>query len=138
MSITLSLTYDPMMTQVASNLSNWQALSQADLQTAMGQALTLLQTNAQSSMHWKAPTGNLESSLVTVIDSPMQGRMGTNVVYAARRNYGFSGMSDKLGRYFANDPGSFYMESAITLSQSAIQAIFAQAAQATAQKVGFP
>jgi hypothetical protein len=42
-------------------------------------------------------------SAALIFDSP----------YALRRNYGFSGMTDSLGRTFTSDPGIFYAEDAL-------------------------
>lgn len=59
---------------------------------------------------FKNPTGVLASSLYQVKDSPFEVTIGSDEPYAARRNWGFSGMTDSLGRYYPNDPGIYYAE----------------------------
>lgn len=63
------------------------------------------------------PSGELEKHFageVTSWDFPViSGVMYNDSPYAWRREKGFSGMTDSLGRYFANDPGVAYMEATL-------------------------
>lgn len=63
-------------------------------------------------------TGNLESHFSGEVTSwsfpTISGDMFNDVAYARRRNWGFSGMTDSLGRHFTNDPGVYYMEGTVT------------------------
>ena len=57
----------------------------------------------------------------------MSGGVVNDSPYALRRNYGFSGMTDSLGRHFTSDPGIFYAEDALLEDESWIQKTFQSA-----------
>lgn len=54
------------------------------------------------------PSGNVEDSLGYGMDTPLSGWMGTDSPYGARLNWGFSGKTDALGRYYAEWPSGQY------------------------------
>lgn len=64
------------------------------------------------------PTGALESHFggeITNWNFPaISGDMFNDSEYAWRRDRGFSGMTDSLGRFYPNDPGVEYMEDVLT------------------------
>lgn len=70
---------------------------------------------------FKNPTGQLASSLYQVKDSPFEVTVGSDDPKAARRNWGFSGMTDSLGRYYPNDPGIYYAEDGMNESLDEIE-----------------
>lgn len=63
---------------------------------------------------FKHPTGDLEAAWIQTSvqdgDTHVTGLLENYSPYAKRRNYGFSGRTDSLGRYYPNDPGIGYME----------------------------
>lgn len=70
------------------------------------------------------PTGPLENAF----EKSLEGTIGvlTNTSpYAHRRNDGFSGQTDSLGRFYPNDPGIYYMEFALQISESFVETTFA-------------
>lgn len=65
------------------------------------------------SAQFKNPTGRLASSFrETTLAGGVE--VGSDLPYARRREFGFSGMTDSLGRYYADDPGYFYVQRAIS------------------------
>lgn len=54
------------------------------------------------------PTGPNEDALQESMDSPYEGWMGSDHPASRRLNWGFSGMTDSLGRYFAEWPIGTY------------------------------
>lgn len=70
------------------------------------------------------PTGALEDAF----EKDLQGTNGilSNALpYAWRRNEGFSGMTDSLGRFYPYDPGIHYVEFALQISEPFIETTFA-------------
>src|SRR5450755_1579586 len=63
--------------------------------------IELIPTN----MHWQNPSGVLESSFFYDGNS-----VTSDVPYAHRREVGFSGQTDSLGRFYPHDEGTFYMQ----------------------------
>lgn len=69
------------------------------------------------SRRFKNPTGRLVSSFRGVIqDDGFE--VGSELPYARRREFGFSNRTDALGRYYASDPGAFYLKKAITAEKA--------------------
>jgi hypothetical protein len=69
-------------------------------------------------------TGALAGEFIRPIDSyhfPVTGRLINPSPYAWRREAGFSGMTDSLGRHYTNDPGIRYMGSAFDSEQQWIK-----------------
>jgi hypothetical protein len=73
--------------------------------------------------------GTLRRGIQGHTRSPWVGEVGVSnaVPYARRREYGFSGMTDALGRYYPYDPGAFYLTNGLKASEPFIAAAFAGA-----------
>ncbi len=76
-------------------------------------AVSMIVAQLPSNMHWKKPTGALAGSF-SVRPHTGGAEGGTDLPYGRRREFGFSGRTDSLGRYYANDPGAFYIQTTIT------------------------
>ena|SRR5450755_1678121 len=63
--------------------------------------IELIPTNT----HWQNGTDELDNSFYFDGNS-----VTSDLPYARRREEGFSGMTDSLGRFYPNDPGGFYMQ----------------------------
>ena len=72
----------------------------------------MLVTASQSNMNWKNPTGALEASMTQQGGSGYR-EVGSELPYSRRREFGFSGRTDSIGRFYANDPGKPYLGKAI-------------------------
>lgn len=71
-------------------------------------------------------TGTLRRGITGRTESPWRGVVGVGqqVPYARRREFGFSGMTDALGRFYPHDPGSFYLHGGLDASQPFIRTAF--------------
>jgi hypothetical protein len=87
-------------------LENYQATLEPEFESAMLHSVQALEHYAYGFMWatFQDPSGQVEDSLGYGVDSPYQGWMGTDSPYGRRLEYGFSGMTDALGRYFAAWP----------------------------------
>lgn len=128
----LSFTYtiDPSAIAKIKRFSGWQSVLEDELLKAHKKSDEGLQDAAQTNMHWKNPSGKLSGSLKPKIENPYASWMGTDLPYAMRRERGFSGKTDSLGRYYAHDPGAFYMDKALKQEKSHIDDIFTEAVNA--------
>lgn len=70
--------------------------------------------------------GALMRGINGYVRSPWLGEVGviSAVPYGHRRELGFSGMTDRLWRYYPNDPGAFYLQNGLRASEPAIAAAF--------------
>ncbi len=82
------------------------------------------------------PTGELASSIAPVLDSPFEVQIGADVPYARRREFGFSGMTASLGRFFPYDPAKPYMAPALAANEQAVMTLVEEAAIRTWARIG--
>lgn len=101
------------------SLSYWTGVALKDSLTEIKDA-----TSSFATSQFKNPTGAMEDQFygqVTSWDFPViAGIVANDSPYAARRDWGFSGMTDSLGRYYPDDPGIFFMEGVLLGGQSAL------------------
>lgn len=96
-------------------VSSFQATYEGFLEQAGWDSLKALHMSAEHHM-WTTfmnPTGPLEDSLDQEMETPYRGWMGSELEYARRRNWGFVGMYDSLGRGPYSDEGIEWAEYAI-------------------------
>lgn len=82
--------------------------------TPMSQSLDAMENFAVGYMYstFNFPQGPLEEAFYQVItpgSDTLTGELINPMIYAWRREMGFSGMTDSIGRYFPSDPGIDYM-----------------------------
>lgn len=84
------------------------------------------------------PSGTLARGIVGQVLSPLRGQVGVGyqVPYARRREYGFSGMTDSLGRTYTNDPAKPYLETGLQRSLPAIESAFVEASALAIRRIG--
>jgi hypothetical protein len=80
---------------------------------------------------FKNPTGVLASDIVALMEAHFQSAVTSGVPYAWRREEGFSGQTDALGRFYPYDPGIHYMQNAFDDKELEVYALV-QVAVATA------
>lgn len=107
-----------------------------EFHTAMEDSLGLLQNEAVNFMFatFKDPQGDLEGAFIQTITPEAQGiegKLENPLAYAWRREKGFSGMTDAIGRYYALDEGIAYMLHSLTTQKAAIKQRWYDAVQAT-------
>ena len=93
-----------------------------ELEQALDDLAKGLQDNIPAQMQWKNPSGALAGSFTTTSKLVLNSRgaafireVGSELPYSRRREFGFTGRTDSLGRKYTNDPGAFYMQAAIGL-----------------------
>ncbi len=109
-----------------------------EMATAMSSAGDLVTASAIANT-WTVfahPTGKLASSIAPVLDSPFEVQIGTGVPYARRREFGFSGMTDSLGRYYPYDPAKPYMAPALASNEQAVMTLIEEAAARAWERIG--
>ena len=127
--------------QRIAQLSAFDALLAPALLDATGKSLEAVQSYAVDYMEstFMNPTGELEGAFYQVIElvgSSIEGKLINPSAYAWRRDRGFSGMTDSLGRYFPYDPGIEYAETALAAEIPAIEHYFSDAVGTVIAAVG--
>ena len=118
-----SISFDPGSLDKITQLKGFAALLNPEIQDALTQGASLLVTTAQANT-WAVftnPSGALADSITSYVVSPTEVDIIVGVPYGRRREYGFSGMTDSLGRFFANDPGKPYAQPAVDTDAPMIQ-----------------
>lgn len=103
----LSLSFSPADITEMVQFAGMQALLSSEVQSALDEGASVLIQTAQQNMHWMHPTGALSASMQRLSESPYEILIGSQLPYAARREFGFHG-ADSLGRVY-NDPGAFFL-----------------------------
>ena len=143
MSPNYAITFDP------ATIARIQAMLTADARmaeyytTAMRACVSDVQANAQRFAPVGVYTtsnrtgGNLRRGIRGQVLSPVEGVVGVaqSIPYARRRELGFSGMRDRLGRFYPHDPGSFYLRRGMEASLPFIESTFRTAVQAGVQAI---
>lgn len=122
MSMNFSASFDPASLKQIAALAGLNILLTPEVQAAMSQGGDLFIAGMQAEMaaKFKNPTGTLAGSLQKIITSPFEIQVGSPLPYAWRRDQGFSGMTDRLGRYYPHDPGIAYVSGAEQTQSQAI------------------
>lgn len=99
--------------------ANFDAVLEPAFRKAMDTSTSMMQAFASDYMwsHFNNPTGPLEDAMQSETISGYQGVVWNESPYAFRREYGFSGKTDSLGRFFPHDPGIAYMQQTMILLQ---------------------
>ncbi len=135
----LGLSFQPDLLGVMSQLNEFQGTLTKHLAIATEKAAGVIgdQQVAEMWMNFQNPTGNLADSVGVQMSSEYLAYIGPEgVPYAWRRDRGFSGMTDRLGRYYPHDPGIFYAEYSISDPETlqAIAEIYTEAIYAAWQE----
>jgi hypothetical protein len=96
-------------------IAQFDVLMQAEMEIMLN-AVGIVIVDAAVANTWAVfanPTGKLASSIGFYVGATNEIVIEVGVPYGRRREYGFSGMTDSLGRYYANDPGKPYMQPAL-------------------------
>jgi hypothetical protein len=131
-----SLSFSPESIAEIARFATFPVLLSNEVQSAMQQGGDLLVPAIRGAMNWQNPTGALEESIHPITDSPYEIQIGSDLPYARRRNWGFSGQADSLGRYYANDPGMYFMENGMQSQQQAVLQLIDAAVNRALAKLG--
>lgn len=129
----LTLSLDPASLKVISDLQNAKPLLEANMTFAMRFAVSTVMDSMKYNMDagFKNSSGGLEDSMTPDV-SPYLSTITMGKPYDWRREEGFSGLTDSLGRFYPNDPGIHYAANAMSKSKSAISRMFEEALGSTA------
>lgn len=120
-------------------LVGFSALLDEDITDAfidIGETVTqAAQANALSVFIRNDP-GGLADSIYPWLTSPTQMEIRVGVAWGQRREYGFSGMTDSLGRYYPYDPGKPYLTPALEENEDWITERTARAVTSMWTRVG--
>lgn len=124
-----SLGFDPGSLAAITKLEGFAALLNPEIADALTQAGELLVTTAQANT-WAVfanPTGALADSIYFWVAGPTEVDLAVGVPYGRRREYGFDGMYDSLGRGPFHDPAKPYMQPALDEDKPMVQELIATA-----------
>lgn len=133
-----SASFDTGSLAALTRLMGFGALLNPNIQAALTEAGTLL-TNAAVANTWQVfehPTGKLAGAIYPWLVSPSEMEIRVDSPYGRRREEGFSGQTDSLGRYYADDPAKPYLRPALADNQEAIKQLIAEAVQITLSELG--
>lgn len=136
MNITMQFTQAD-MDAIRTRTGEFTPLLLANLAAGEYHQLQIVQSRAVAYMWemFKAGTGELEDGFdpiaITVQANQVFGTLSNSLPWAWRREEGFSGRTDRLGRYYKKDPGIHYMRWALTAQRDAIAQGIQQAVQDT-------
>jgi hypothetical protein len=121
----LNIEVDPVSLVEFSRVQN-AGMFQSSVQQALERSSVVLETTATGFMwdHFQNPTGELENSWVTGVLDWNQAYLDNTADYARRRNFGFSGHTDALGRFYPVDEGIAWAENSIEMATPEIEGIF--------------
>jgi len=122
----IELTLDEASLATLHSFANYETVLEPALSNAMESGISMIQAYATDFMysHFRNPTGAMESAWDAEVQSPYLAILGNTAPYSQRRNYGFSNMTDSLGRYYAHDPGIGWAELTLVAEQYKIEAVF--------------
>ena len=87
---------------------------------------------------FESPTGRLAESIYPFLSSPGQLEIRVGAPYGRRREMGFSGMTDSLGRYYASDPAKPYLQPALDEDEAWAVERLGRAVTTTWIRIGAP
>lgn len=113
---------DPGSLEAITKMLGFEALLDPAVTSALTQAGNLLVQTAQdiSWSQFQNPTGAFADSLYFYVVSPTEVAIAAGVPYAQRLEYGFSGMTDALGRFYPYWPDYHWAQQALDEDQDLI------------------
>lgn len=117
--------FDPGSLQEITRLQGFAALLNPEVTQGLTEAGTLL-TNAAVANTWSVfanPSGELADTIYPYVISPTEVAIAVGAPHGRRREKGFSGMTDALGRFYANDPAKPYLQPAVDDHQQEVAEI---------------
>ena len=133
-----SMDFSPQSLKEISQFYGFNIMTSPEFQSALHagaeQIVAAAQANAQSV--FANPNGNLADSISAQPESMYEIQITVGVAYGRRREYGFSGMTDSLGRHFLHDPAKPYLKPALDSSQQEVLSALDAGAEAALNRLG--
>lgn len=102
--------FDDAALKTLSAMTGWKSVLEEELDKALDIDAQIFNVAVRGAQRWQNPTGALQNSFYFFTSNRLERTITSDSPYARRRNEGFSGMTDSLGRFYANDPGAFYLD----------------------------
>ncbi len=132
-----TLSFAPESISQVARFYGFPVLLAEEVQVAMHLGGELLVRKAQEKT-WEVfehPTGELAGEIEEVQDSPYEVQIVSKAKYSERRERGFSGMTDSLGRYYPNDPGKPFMEPTLEENEQEVMIMIEQGVARALQRL---
>lgn len=133
-----SASFDTGSLATLTRLMGFSALLDPNIQEALTEAGTIL-TDAAVANTWEVfenPTGELAGTIYPWLKSPSEMEIRVDSPYGRRREEGFMGLYDSLGRGPFDDPAKPYLAPALTANEDEVKAFIAEAVQITMSEMG--
>lgn len=133
----IQLGFDAASLATLSRLTEFDAWLAATFADAMPEVLDELEQASQAIMleSFINNGGVAVTAFEQHVSSPWQAELTNTVPYGRRLNYGFSGMTDSLGRYYPYWPAYHWAEKGMDLAAPAVESIFRTAVQTAIDEV---
>ncbi|GCE14199.1 HK97 gp10 family phage protein [Tengunoibacter tsumagoiensis] len=131
-----SMSFDPRSLAQIAQFAGFGVYMSEEVQAALSESGDILVGAVRGNMHWQNPSGRLEASIRKVNDSPYELEIGSDLPYARRREFGFSGMVDRLGRYYHFDPGAYYFAAAANQEHDHVFGLVEDAVERALNRLG--
>ncbi len=125
----LDIQFDPSSMASIARLLSFDVMLEEEMAPANQEAIDIVTQAAQANT-WTAfqhPTGQLAGSLAGVLISPWEAAMTAGVPWAWRRERGYSGMTDALGRFYPYDPAEPYAQPALDANADKVMQLYEEA-----------
>lgn len=132
------MSFDPGSLARITQLIGFKALLAPEITLALSDSGSKIVSDAQA-ITWQVfanPTGMLASSIYFYVVSPTEVAIGVGVPYGRRREFGFSGMTDSLGRFYPYDPAKPYAAPALDMNRESTRTRVAEGVLAAFGMVG--
>lgn len=134
----LTIAFDPASMATIARMFEFEAILAEEMAISTQEAGALVEAAAVANT-WTAfqnPTGALAASISVVPVTPFEVGIAVGVPYGFRREYGFSGMTDSLGRFYPYDPAEPYAGPALTENEENIMVLFEEAVARSWARIG--
>jgi len=135
--VLLDIQFDPSSMASIARLLSFDLMLEEEMAPSMEEAGQIVTEAAQANT-WTAfqnPIGKLAGSIEPVMVSPMEVGISVGVPYGFRREYGFVGMTDSLGRV-GTDPAEPYAGPALDANADKVMELMDLAIERTWIRVG--
>ena len=130
--------FDPGSLEAITRMSGFAALLDPEITSALTEAGKFTVSTAEqiSGSLFQNPTGAFADSLYFWVVSPEEVAIAAGVPYAQRLEYGFSGMTDALGRFYPYWPDYHWAEQTMDAVAPEVELLMAQAVEAATAAIG--
>lgn len=113
------------LVQIA-RLSHSDERMEIAIMNALDRSIDIVATEAEDYMDtvFMNATGQMSGSLQKQLNSPKEAQVWSEIPYAQRLHFGFSGKTDSLGRYYPYWPAYYWADEAVALAYDEVEWTF--------------